>query len=681
MFKKSNYYFLFLFLISFLGSAQNAQINNAELNRQAYCPLSEIKIVPVYTIDNKKSVINTVNVKITSGYQKAHDMLKLTNALLHLSISTNWNVAEGKLILTSSKDKILTITEWISAVKDVAYINNSASVSGDRTFSVFINNNSKNTVNTYIFVPTISEVIANERCGSGSLKLSAKATGDVYWYDSPSLGIPIFKGENFITPMLTTTTTYYVVAGSEGCLDGKRIPITATVFNLPTAQKKTALINCDEDGKPDGLTFFNLKEATEYMTLGYVDDVDISYYISEADAITQRNAIINPDNFSNDKAITVYARIENKAHCYFIADLVLNVSTTAFPEGYQRELVGCDGDMVNDGITAFDLTMAGTDFMAQFPKEQNLEVSFFRSYNDALLENNKILNETNYFNKTPFKETLYVRVENKDNGACYGIGAHLVLTVMATPEFKVKPTAILCWEEGSTKLETFEADDNYRYEWTKDGVFIGNTRTLEVKDGGEYKVVGISTYGCRSIPRTIIVREVNTAVPYMDDISIKDGYSDNNTIILNDKNLGLGDYEYALDSLKGSYQPKPLFKNVTSGVHTIFIREKHNCGTSSIKIFVFEYPQSFTPNNDGINDFWNITEGLDDIAPYSVTILSIFNSSGQLVTTINPFDIGWDGTDNKDKAMPEGVYSFALNLIDKEGKKLERKGNFYLKRE
>lgn len=657
-------------LVSWFGHTQNG--SSKETTNQAYCPLSEIKIAPNFTTKNNS--INSITIKITNGYQKNNDLLKLTDALNHLSISSRWIVAKGELALTANENKSLSAEKWISAVRNVVFTNNNPQVSGKRTFSISVN---KNTIKTQLFVPTVIEVISAERCGPGSVTLTAKAEGDVYWYDSPTLGVPIFRGENFITPFLSNTTTYYVVSGTSDCLDGKRTPITATILNIPTAQKKTKLVNCDEDGVADGFTFFNLKEATNFITLGYTDDVNISYYLSEADAQTKRNAIKNPDTFSNENAITVYARIENKVGCYVISDLILSVSTTSFPESYHRNLVGCDNDMVNDGITAFDLTMAGTDFIAQFPTEQNLEVSYYRSFIDAQLEKNRILNETNYFNKTPYNETLFVRVENKDNGACFGIGAHLTLTVMPTPEFKVKPTEILCWEEGSVTLDILEPKDSYRYEWFKDGVFVGNTRTLKVKEGGEYKVVGISTYGCRSIPRTINVREVNIAEVSFDDIMINQDIS-SNTITINDKNLGLGDYEYALDSIEGAYQTQPIFKNVSSGNHTIYIREKHQCGTSNIKVTVLEYPRVFTPNNDGIDDYWQITEGLD-AKLYTITNLSIYNQLGKLVAEINPFDIGWDGN-SKGKPLPEGEYSFAITLIDKSGKKQERKGSFKLNR-
>lgn len=678
---KPYYCCIFILLVSYIGHTQNQVAKTSSSTNQAYCPQSEIRIAPNFKlkIDSTKN-INKISIKISKGYKKDQDMLKLTNALMHLSVSTKWNVTNGELTLTNSDNKPIPTKNWVRAIKDVTYVNNNASVSGKRAFSISLNNEGfENIGKTQVFVPVVTEVLSAERCGPGTLKLTAKAVGDVYWFDSPTLGVALFKGETFITPILKNSKTYYVVAGTEDCLNGERTPIYATVFNMPTAQKKTELINCDIEGESDGYTFFNLKEATDFMTLGYSDDVNITYYLSEADAVTKRNVISNPENFSNENTITAYARIENEAGCYSVADLILKASTTSFPKGYQREITACDGDMLNDGRTAFDLTIAGVEFMEQFPTGQNLEVSYYRSFKDAQLEKNKILNETNYFNKTPFKETLYVRVESKDNGACYGIGAHLTLIVKPRPEFKVNPVATLCLDKDPIELGILEPEDSYRYEWTRNGIFVGNSRTIEIREGGEYNVVAVSTYGCRSTPRTIKVREVNIAVASIEDILIKDGTPNENTISLNNGNLGLGDYEYALGSEDGNYQSQPLFKDVTSGVHTLYIREKHGCGTASIKAFVFEYPQLFTPNNDGKDDFWQITEGLDDISPYTVTNLFIYNQSGQLVAEVNPFDVGWDGK-RKGKPMPEGKYSFVITLIDKSGKRQERKGSFKLER-
>lgn len=55
-----------------------------------------------------------------------------------------------------------------------------------------------------------------QRCGSGSLTLSATASGIVRWYNSPTATTYLDTGNTFITPVLSTTTNYYVENASPG---------------------------------------------------------------------------------------------------------------------------------------------------------------------------------------------------------------------------------------------------------------------------------------------------------------------------------------------------------------------------------------------------------------------------------------------------------------------------------
>jgi len=83
---------------------------------------------------------------------------------------------------------------------------------------------------TRIFMPEVT-VINEEICISGSVNLSATSTfGNVNWYTSASGGLPIFTGDIFTTPLLNTTTTYYVSSNAGGC-DFERVPVTVTVNN------------------------------------------------------------------------------------------------------------------------------------------------------------------------------------------------------------------------------------------------------------------------------------------------------------------------------------------------------------------------------------------------------------------------------------------------------------------
>jgi gliding motility-associated-like protein len=67
-------------------------------------------------------------------------------------------------------------------------------------------------------------------CGSGTVVLTASTTtGTIDWYDASSGGNFLGTGDNYVTPLINSTTPYYV---DYGC--SNRIPIIAIVNTIPT---------------------------------------------------------------------------------------------------------------------------------------------------------------------------------------------------------------------------------------------------------------------------------------------------------------------------------------------------------------------------------------------------------------------------------------------------------------
>ncbi len=77
--------------------------------------------------------------------------------------------------------------------------------------------------------PTITDA---QRCGPGSLVLSAISTDPVFWYDSYFGGNQVGSGFNYITPSLSTSTIYY--AEAVGTCASERVPVMATIRNIPS---------------------------------------------------------------------------------------------------------------------------------------------------------------------------------------------------------------------------------------------------------------------------------------------------------------------------------------------------------------------------------------------------------------------------------------------------------------
>jgi gliding motility-associated-like protein len=71
-----------------------------------------------------------------------------------------------------------------------------------------------------------------------------------------------------------------------------------------------------------------------------------------------------------------------------------------------------------------------------------------------------------------------------------------------------------------------------------------------------------------------------------------------------------------------------------------------------------EIPNTFTPNNDGVNDFWNI-KGLEQFP--NVTV-DIYTRYGQLVYHSAGYARPFDGTTAKQKILPVGAYYYVIDV-------------------
>jgi gliding motility-associated-like protein len=91
-----------------------------------------------------------------------------------------------------------------------------------------------------------------------------------------------------------------------------------------------------------------------------------------------------------------------------------------------------------------------------------------------------------------------------------------------------------------------------------------------------------------------------------------------------------------------------------------------------------DIPNSFTPNNDGHNDYFFPRQLLSDgVLQFS---MSIFNRWGEKIfDTQNPEGRGWDGNFNG-KTQPTGVYVYTMELMLKNGKTEHYSGNVTLLR-
>ncbi len=408
------------------------------------------------------------------------------------------------------------------------------------------------------------------------------------------------------------------------------------------------ILQCDEDGVVDGLTLFNLNEANADLT-GNTSGMSTKFYTDSS-----RTIEVSGDLFPNTiNPQTIYVKVINdNTSCINNSELTLEVSVTDSNDTFLP--AACDDDGLEDGFYEFNLNEATTNVTNGLPI--GLSVSYFETYEDALLEEN-VLNTT-YTNTIPYNQTIYARVENANN--CYGI-SEVTLTVLELPNIVIEDLVYYCLNDFPNTIPINAAlindsPTNYSYNWSTGE----NTYEIQINATGNYTVTVTDSNNC-SKNRVVTVESSNIAS--FQSIEVVD-VSENNTITV--LVSGEGTYQYSLigendDTIK-PYQDSNLFENVFPGIYTILVRDiKNDCGIVPENVFVIGFPKYFTPNNDGINDTWQVY-GVSSMFQSDTKVL-IFNRFGKLIKEINPLGEGWNGRFNGE-ILPTDDYWFTVKLQD-----------------
>lgn len=228
-----------------------------------------------------------------------------------------------------------------------------------------------------------------------------------------------------------------------------------------------------------------------------------------------------------------------------------------------------------------------------------------------------------------------------------------------TPSFQEK--YYLCVNEDGLGVSPFtiiytEIDQpGYSFNWyLNDSLIVGeNESSIIPQSEGTYTVEIIGPSGCSRFYSTTVV---DSSAP------IDFSYTLKGPVFTNDQTLtvsvtGKGTYLYQLDN--GEPQKANVFENISPGTYNLTIFDINSCGSQTFVVMVLDYPRFFTPNNDGINDYWNIDfEEMGKIGQ-----IYILDRYGKLITEINSNGVGWDGT-FLGRPLPSSDYWFVLNFND-----------------
>ena len=420
------------------------------------------------------------------------------------------------------------------------------------------------------------------------------------------------------------------------------------IFNKNPDTYNSTLLQCDDDGIKDGITIFNLNEANDNLT-GGVARIVTKFYTDNA----RLNEIQNPNSYKNPSSTqTIYVDvINNITGCSSKAELILNVSIT---DANDTEFTVCDDDGVEDGFYLFNLSDADSNIINGLPND--LIISYYKTYEEALIEQNPL--PSTFKNTTPYSQTIYARVENANN--CYGI-SKVKLTINTLPDIITNDVTNYCVNTFPSTI-TLNAGiindnpNNYSYNWSN-----GETGyNIQINQPGTYSVLVTNANNC-SKERTVVVESSNIAT--FESIDIVDATQNNIITIFV---FGEGTYKYQLQNENNTiyrpYQESNVFENISPGFYKVYVKDiKNDCGSINKLISVIGFPKYFTPNNDGVNDTWQVY-GVSKMFQPKSNIL-IYDRYGKLLKQLSPSEDGWDGTFNK-KKLPNDDYWFSVKLQD-----------------
>jgi gliding motility-associated-like protein len=106
----------------------------------------------------------------------------------------------------------------------------------------------------------------------------------------------------------------------------------------------------------------------------------------------------------------------------------------------------------------------------------------------------------------------------------------------------------------------------------------------------------------------------------------------------------------------------PVVRPSFDFTYTLKVASPMGCGTASDNVFIRVYrrisiPNAFSPNNDGINDTWDIVH----LNTYPEASISVFNRNGQKVYESMGYAKQWDGRYNG-APLPVGTYYYVIDL-------------------
>jgi hypothetical protein len=307
-----------------------------------------------------------------------------------------------------------------------------------------------NVITVTINNPQITGTTPGTRCGTGTVTLGANgsAGATLNWYAAATGGAPLGTGSAFTTPVINSTTTYYVGAESYSPADiafGTGTTLTSST-SYPTAfgnrwyQDWSQMVYTAAELHAVGLNAGNINAIT--LNIGALgSSATVSNYTISLGTTT--NSVLT--GFTTAGLTTCYGPST------YTSVVGANTITFATPFNW-------------DGVSNIILDIRGTGINATY----NATTTYTATTGNTVVYAYSSIDNTNYYtsNPTASASTSRLNVIFAGEGICSGPRSAVIATVNAPPAITVLASPSMICEGDTSNMTVTSSNTGYTYTWS-----------------------------------------------------------------------------------------------------------------------------------------------------------------------------------------------------------------------